>query len=254
VGLHDQVAEALAAAARTIHHPETLDEVLLRIATATRDSLPAFDLVGISTLEGKRVVTRAATDSKVYDLDRLQYSEDEGPCVDTLGRADLVLAEKLRHEQRWPRYVGKALRLGLRSQMAIKLKLDDQGTLGGLNMYSTLSDDIDPEAASIAELFARHAAIALGGARHVSNLNQALETRKVIGQALGILMERHHMTEERAFAFLVRASSTSKLKVPTVARELVDAANQRRIRGEEQQEGHGHDPGEHPPAAESGPS
>jgi GAF domain-containing protein len=235
VAIHDQVAEAIAAAARAIHHPESLDEVLMQIATAARDSLPAFDLVGVSMLEGKNVVTRAATDSRVYELDQLQYSEDEGPCVDTLGGAHLVVAPRLRHEQRWPRYVPKALQLGLRSQLAVKLELDDTGTLGGLNMYSTLSDDVDPEAASIAELFARHAATALGGARHITNLNQALQSRKIIGQAQGILMERYQMTEERAFAFLVRASSTSNLKVLTIAQELVSAANTRRVRGEADQ-------------------
>jgi hypothetical protein len=118
------------------------------------------------------------------------------------------------------------MKLGLRSQMAVKLTLDDQGTLGGLNMYSTLRDDIDPEAASVAELFARHAAIALGGARHVTNLNNGLHNRKVIGQALGILMERYQMHEDRAFAFLVRASSTSNVKLHQIAQELVDAANE----------------------------
>jgi hypothetical protein len=226
-------ADAIAAAAGTLHHPERLDEVLQQIATATRDALPEFDLVGISTLNGKNVVTRAATDPKVYELDKLQYSEDEGPCVDTLGKAHLVLAPQLQHEQRWPHYVPKALQLGLRSQMAIKLTLDDAGTLGGLNMYSTTSDDIDRDAASIAELFACHAAIALGGARHVTNLNQALHTRKVIGQALGILMERYQMTEDRAFAFLVRASTSSNIKLHTIAQQLVDAANARRVRGEQ---------------------
>jgi GAF domain-containing protein len=232
VATYDLAADAIAAAARTIYHPEALDEVLLQIATTARDALPGFDLIGISTLDGKHVVTRAVTDPKVYELDKLQYSEDEGPCV---GSAHLVLAPHLRHEQRWPNYVPKALQLGLRSQMAIKLTVADNGTLGGLNMYSTLMDDIDPEAPSIAELFARHAAIALGGARHVTNLNQALHTRKVIGQALGILMERYQMTEDRAFAFLVRASSTSNIKLHTIAEELVDAANARRSRAEQHQ-------------------
>jgi hypothetical protein len=236
VAIYDQVTEAIAAAARTIHHPESLDEVLLQIATAAREALPEFDLIGISTLEGKNVLTRAVTDPKVYELDKLQYSEDEGPCVDTLGKAHLVVVPELRHEQRWPRYVPKAVQLGLRSQMAIKLTIDEEGTLGGLNMYSTLSDDIDPEAPSIAELFARHAAVALGGARHVTNLNQALQTRKVIGEALGILMERYQLSEDRAFAFLVRASNTSNLKVHTIAQELVDAADTRRARGEAQQD------------------
>jgi hypothetical protein len=46
--------------------------VLLHIVSAARDTLPAFDLVGVSTVEGKHVVTRAVTDPKVYELDKLQ--------------------------------------------------------------------------------------------------------------------------------------------------------------------------------------
>jgi hypothetical protein len=30
--------------------------------------------------------------------------------------------------------------------MAVQIALDEEGTLGGLNMYSTLSDDIDEHA------------------------------------------------------------------------------------------------------------
>jgi hypothetical protein len=74
--------------------------------------------------------------------------------VDVLGKARLMAVSGLRHEERWPGFVPKALQLGLGSQMAIKLTIDDAGTLGGLNMYSMLSDAIDPEAALIAELFA----------------------------------------------------------------------------------------------------
>jgi AmiR/NasT family two-component response regulator len=106
--------------------------------------------------------------------------------------------------------------------MAVKLGLDDQGTLGGVNLYSTLSDDIEPEAESIAELFAIHATSALGAAVKIDQLNQAMHTRKVIGQAMGILMERYDLDEDRAFAFLVRASQTDNLKVRDIAQQLVD--------------------------------
>jgi GAF domain-containing protein len=223
---YDRVSTAVAAAARTLQHPESIDEALLAIALSARDSVPGFDLVGISTLEkGNQVVSRAVSDPRVCELDRLQYSEGDGPCVDALGTSQVVLAPRLRHEQRWPRYVPKALQLGLRSQLAVQLTVDDAGTLGSLNMYSTLSDDIDSEAAALAELFARHAAVALGGARHVGNLQTALQSRKVIGQALGIVMERYQLDEERAFAFLVRASNTGNLKLHTIAQELVDEAN-----------------------------
>jgi AmiR/NasT family two-component response regulator len=109
--------------------------------------------------------------------------------------------------------------------LAVKLYLDDEGTIGGLNLYSTTSEEIDPEAESIAELFAAHAAIALGNACTQETLNDGLQTRKVIGQAIGILMERYEMTEDRAFAFLVRASSTSNIKLREVAQGLVDQKN-----------------------------
>lgn len=101
----------------------------------------------------------------------------------------------------------------------------DRPDLGGINFYSTSSDDVSPEAEALARLFASHAAIALGHARDRENLNEALQTRKVIGEAIGILMERHLMNEDRAFAFLVRASSHSNIKLRVLAPHLVDERN-----------------------------
>lgn len=65
--------------------------------------------------------------------------------------------------RRCPADAGPACRL--RSQLAVKLYVDAEGTLGGLNFYSTSSDTIDPDAEAIADLFATHAAIALDNAR-----------------------------------------------------------------------------------------
>ena len=220
------IGQAIAAAARSISHSQSLDQTLQAIVQVARESVPGFEQVGISTLtkDGK-VETRAASGDLVHQLDKLQYDLGEGPCVETLRKVDLVSAPHLRHDQRWPRYVPAALKLGLRSQLAVRLFLDDKGTLGGLNLYSTASDDVSPEAEAVAELFAAHAAIALGNAREVQNLNEALHSRKVIGQAVGILMERYEMNEERAFAFLVRASSHANIKLRDIAQELVDQRN-----------------------------
>jgi GAF domain-containing protein len=142
-----------------------------------------------------------------------------------LHEADVVLAPRIRLEQRWPRYVPEAVRLGLKAQLAVKLYLDDQGTLGGLNLYSTSEEDIEPDAEGMADLFAAHAAIALGHVNERENLNMALHSRKVIGQAIGILMERHRMSEDRAFSFLVRASSHGNIKLSAVAQQIVDEGN-----------------------------
>jgi GAF domain-containing protein len=222
------IADALATAARTIDATRTLEETLSAIAHAARSSIPGVEHAGISTVEKRgAIVTRATTGWLVNQLDDLQYSLDEGPCVQALRESVVVSAPHIGADPRWPRYVAEAVRTtGLRSQLAVRLFLDRQGTLGGLNLYSTENDEISPEAEAVAELFATHAAIALGKARELDTLSSALQTRKTIGQAIGIVMERYSMSEERAFAFLIRASSHGNVKLRDIAQELVDRLNQ----------------------------
>ena len=48
-----------------------------------------------------------------------------------------------------------------------------------------------------------------------------MDTRDLIGQAKGILMERFKLTGEQAFELLVQASQTTHRKLREVADELV---------------------------------
>lgn len=228
------IAHALTQAARTIHGRRTLEETLDAIVAEARRSIPGFDHVGISiSHRGGRIETMAGTDRFVWELDELQYGLHEGPCVESIHSAPVIVVEHARHEQRWPRFIPQAVRKGLRSQLALRLYTEDD-TLGGLNLYSTLSDTIDPDAIQMAELFASHAALALGRARHEHQLNEALSSRKTIGQAIGIIMERYRIDEDRAFHFLVRASSTSNIKLRLVAEQVVEERNREfgRVDGE----------------------
>jgi hypothetical protein len=224
----DRLTEAIASAARTVNQPDvSVDQTLDVLARAARESIPGFDLAGISTVDSDgTATTRAISDPLVMKFDELQYSLNEGPCLDALGSPHVVSVPRIRHEQRWPRYVPEVVQLGLRSQMAVKLSIDGNGTLGGINLYSTICDDIDPEAEHIAELFALHAATVLGAVTQIHHLNQAMHTRKVIGQAIGVLMERYGLHEDNAFHFLVRASQNDNIKVRDIAQGIVDKANE----------------------------
>jgi GAF domain-containing protein len=223
----EEIAVALTEAAKAINGHRTLEETLDAIAHAALRSVPGFDHVGISiTHRGGKIETMAGTDQLVWDIDDLQYRLGEGPCVDSIHKDPVVVLENVRHEQRWPRYIPRAVAAGLRAQLGLRLYTDEE-TLGGLNLYSTESATIDPDALQVAELFASHAAIALGRAQHEHQLNEALVSRKVIGQAIGIVMERYQISEDRAFHFLVRASSTSNTKLRAVAEEVVDSSNRK---------------------------
>jgi GAF domain-containing protein len=220
-------AQSIAEAARTLYKPRRLDETLQTIVEVACNSVPGFDHAGISTVERTgKIETKACTNDLVARLDAMQYELREGPCSAVLHNTDVVSVSILDDEQRWLRYVPHALEAGVRSQMAVKLYLDVD-TLGGINFYSTTSGEVTDDARALARLFATHAAIALGHAQERADLNQDLQTRRVIGQALGILMERYEMNEDRAFAFLVRASSHRNIKLRAIAQELVAEANAR---------------------------
>jgi GAF domain-containing protein len=223
------IAASLAQSARVINSPQTIEETLDAIVRATLASVPGFDHVGISVIKRDGTIeTAAATDQVVWELDDLQYRIDEGPCVSAMREAQVVAVPDIRHEQRWSRYVPEAVtRTGLRSQLAVHLYVNDK-TLGGLNLYSTTSEEIDPGAIQAAELFATHAALALARARRESELNDAIATRQEIGMAIGLTMARYNLDSERAFQYLVRASSTSQIKIRDIARQIIQTANAER--------------------------
>jgi GAF domain-containing protein len=229
VGELNRVAATLAEAARTIDARHSLEQTLDAIVHAARLSVPGVEHVGISTIDKRgRVRTRAATDDLVRSLDDLQYRLGEGPCLDALRVGRIVSVPKLADDGRWPRYVAEATSTTeLKAQLAVRLSLDEEEeVLGGLNMYSTHSPDLDPDAEGVAELFATHAAIALGRAQELGGLQSALASRRTIGQGVGILMERYQMSEDRAFAFMTRASSHGNVKLRDLAQELVDQLNE----------------------------
>lgn len=219
------IAAALAKAAREINAPRDLDATLHAIVETAARSLDGIDHAGISIthLDGK-VETQAGTDQLVWEVDQLQYDLGEGPCLHAIREQPVVWVNDLRHDQRWPRYVPRALEYGVRAQLGLRLYAEDE-TLGGLNLYSTSTDTIDPDVEYTAELFAVHAALALGRARQEDQLNAALATRKIIGQAIGIVMERYELDDESAFRYLTRVSQHSNIKLRDVAQELVDQRN-----------------------------
>jgi GAF domain-containing protein len=222
------IVAGLAEAARLMYGAPDLSTALETVVQAAKLALPDIDHVGISiSHRDGRIETVAATDNLVWKLDELQYQLDEGPCLQAIRDMTVIEVNNLpEHESLWPRFVPRASALGLRAQMGLRLYVDDE-TLGGLNLYSTSSNRIEPEVRQAAELFATHAALEMGHVRHEENLNSALATRKVIGQAVGIVMERYQLDEDRAFLYLARVSQHSNIKLRDVAAELVQQANEK---------------------------
>lgn len=220
----EALAQGLLDAAHDLHAIRETEEVLRMIAQVAVTSLPGIDHAGVSlSFKDGRIETQAGTGDLVWQLDALQYELGEGPCVDAIlsKGPSVVIVNNIRHDQRWPHYVPRALEYGLTAQMGLQLA-EDGHVYGGLNLYSTSTPTIDPDVEHIAELLAAHAAVALGRSRREADLTAAMVTRSLIGQATGILMERYELDSDRAFGYLIRLSQQSNTKLRDLAHDLVE--------------------------------
>jgi GAF domain-containing protein len=154
-------------------------------------------------------------------VDSLQERLEQGPCMDAVWNQRIVRVDDVGADDRWPEFAMQAAGLGARSMMCFQLFVEG-AQLGALNMYSHTRGAFDDESQDIGLLFASHAAVALAGAEHEANLRTGMNNRDVIGQAKGILMERHHLTADQAFGVLARVSQEMNRKLVDVARELTD--------------------------------
>lgn len=91
---------------------------------------------------------------------------------------------------------------------------------GELVLYARDADPFPAAAEATALLVAAHAGVALARRYDEENLQRAVESRGLIGQAVGILAERHRVTADDAFARLRQTSQRSHVKLREVAGEV----------------------------------
>lgn len=208
----------------SIGDPAELEMTLDQITRGARAMIPGVDHASVSVMtSGGEITTLAPTDPRSAQGDQLQYECGEGPCVEAARTRADVSTDDIGSDARWPRYGPQAAELGIKAQLAMTLTKGDL-KLGALNLYSEAPGPLQ-EASELAELFAAQAALAVGLSRTVSTLGEAVTTRRDIGVAIGLLMERYGLDSERAFAFLVRLSQTANIKLRTVAAELVKTSS-----------------------------
>jgi GAF domain-containing protein len=209
-----RIAQALQAAPTPTRTAE-------QIVDYVREQLDADD-AGITVIGTRgRLRTVAATDSLVEQADALQDELDEGPHRDESWHGETLVVGDLSTDGRWPRWAPKVAALGVSCVLAVELTTVDSARIGLINVYWTKSRTVTADDAAFVNIFARHAALALSQAMNEASLNVAMDTRKLIGQAQGILMERFGLDEARAFEVLRRYSQDHNLKLRRVAEYLV---------------------------------
>ncbi|MEV5968220.1 ANTAR domain-containing protein, partial [Kribbella sp. NPDC051952] len=172
---------------------------------------------------GGRALTVEATDKLLWNLDAAQYELREGPCYEAATGSVHVASPALADDKRFPRYAAVALAEGIHAQAGIRL-FDAPKSRGALNLYARESGSFE-DLGALGALFQHQSTVAIAYAHQIENLQEAVRTRGTIGQAVGIVMERYQLTDDRAFAFLTRLSQHGNVKLRLVAEQIIRASD-----------------------------
>jgi len=215
-------AESLEIMARALHVKNAeLQPTLEAIADTAVTMLSPARYAALTVLAGGELIPRASTGEPPLLLDRLQQRLGDGPCVHAAKHQSVFRIDDTRQDERWPQFCAEAARLNVRSMLCVPLWIDERG-LGALSLYADQTAAFNESHERITILLATFAALALAEAQRADQMHDALGNRDVIGQAKGILMERHGVTADAAFSVLSRVSQAENVKLAEIARRFVE--------------------------------
>jgi GAF domain-containing protein len=164
----------------------------------------------------------AVTGPLVQKAADLQLDAGEGPgSAVVAGRWDSALVSDTTTDDRWPTWARGVADLGLRNVLAVRLHANAT-TLGILELFDDKAFAFGQQDVEVAHILAQHVSVAVASAQQEASLWQAVDSRKLIGQAQGILMERFDIEAPQAFAMLRRYSQDNNVKLREVARLLTE--------------------------------
>jgi GAF domain-containing protein len=196
--------------------PSTLETVL----SLARGTFGSDDVGVLLNADGGELAPAAATSSAAQKAELLQVEEGQGPGLQALGRRQPVISDELRFDSRWRFWAPQAADLGFRSVLSLRLADDD--TAGALTLYSRRALSFHADVLALGQAFATHASIAIAIARERDRLLQVVDSRGVVGQAQGLLMQQYDISAEQAFAVLKRCAAQVDQKLRLVAARFVE--------------------------------
>lgn len=216
-----ELANELTALAVELAACETEEHLLAVAVEHARRLVPHAQHAGVLLHRRGTVERAASTDEPVPTCLRYEIELREGPALAVLAQRLPALLADTRSEQRWTAFAQAAAEAGVRSILAVDVAAGVKA-LGALALYSESPHAFDSEAVAVASMVATQLGLSLNHLRMVHNLQAGLLTRAEIGEAMGVLMERHRITSQDAFQMLVLSSQKNNVKLHTIAQVVAE--------------------------------
>jgi len=182
---------------------------------------------------GNEPAVRAASHPDLPGLDDVQLSSGRGPVLDALSGGGPVSCPDTLAETRWPEYASAALRCGVRCCVALAYQPGPDAVT--LSLSGARPRSLEP--GQLAELLTTFGGAVMGNAaeygdarRTALQLRAAADSRALVDQAKGMLMQALGCSAEDALDRLRQISQDRNLRVTDVARTIIDSRGARGAR------------------------
>ncbi|MDQ3767465.1 MAG: GAF and ANTAR domain-containing protein [Actinomycetota bacterium] len=235
-----ELSDALQELAGILVSEEDIDSTISRITRLAVACIDGADFCGVSLvtkgMKGKEIKMVGATDEIAAEVDRVQYEVGEGPCLSSMADQATFKIDDISSDRQWPKFAAAAVDKGVNSLLAFVMQISDQ-SLAALNLFARKPNAFTQEDVRSGAVFASHAAYTLANAQthetdqqKAQQLEEALATRGVISNAVGILMAQEGVNRDDAFSILRNTSQTLNMKLKVIAEGIVDTAEKREPR------------------------
>jgi GAF domain-containing protein len=173
------------------------------------------------------LLNAAVSDERMRHLEELQIRHQQGPCISAFDDKELVRAEDLIHDDRWPDFSPHAVARGVRAVLASPIPYN-QDAVGVVAVLSEQSRPWSAEAElgllAFTDLAALLIATMLLGEQQTAlaaQLQGALNSRAVIEQAKGVLIGQRGLSARTAYTQLRAQARAERRKLAALAAEVV---------------------------------
>ncbi|EID09595.1 hypothetical protein MXEN_20080 [Mycobacterium xenopi RIVM700367] len=222
-------ATVFAALAEIIYQGSDPSDVYAAICVAATLIVPGCDHASLLLRRDGGYVTVGASDRIAQQIDDLELSVGDGPCLDAIEEETPQIEPDLTTPSQWPQLAARLVaETPVRGAMGFRILVDRRKT-GALNLFSDTPNRFNTESAGRAIVLAAFASVAINAiaqGEDAATLRRGLLSNREIGKAIGMLMLLHKFSEREAFDLLRRYSQDLNIKLADVARAVIENRGQ----------------------------
>lgn len=173
------------------------------------------------------LATTASSHPEPSWLVDVQLASECGPLIEAMAGGGPVTCPDTLTEGRWPEFATAALRMGIRSAVALSYRGE---ALVNLSLFGLRPRSIDPAQLQLAELLVAYGGALVGAVadygdsrRLADQLRDAASSRAIVDQAKGILMHALGCSADDALERMRQVSQRTNLRAIEVAQRIIDA-------------------------------